>query len=107
MYDAAGGSRSAPGATTRIAVRRRVPFGCDTVALPRLACDEMERATAFGISLGVSISMNVPFSIQSAEIFQVENGNASGVAAVRSKTMPIGEYPLVRHSDFKRNFSAP
>jgi hypothetical protein len=43
------------------------------------------------ISLGVIISMKVPFSIQSAEIYQVGKGNFSGVAGERSKTTPIGE----------------
>jgi len=69
--------------------------------------DEIESLTALGISLGVIISMNVPFSIQSAEIFQVAKGSLSGVDGVRSKTMPIGQYPVSRHADIKRNFSAP
>jgi hypothetical protein len=44
-----------------------------------------------GISFGVIISMNVPFSIQSADTLQVAKGNFSGVAGERSKTMPIGQ----------------
>ena len=53
--------------------------------------DEIESDTALGISLGVIISMNVPFSIQSAKIFHVAKGSGSGVDVVRSKTIPIGE----------------
>src|SRR5712692_3471264 len=104
MYDAAGGKLSAPGATTRSPVTRRAPLGWRNIApltgsrasisfsLSRAAeCDEMESETAFGISFGVIISIEVPLSIQSAETFQVAKGNFSGVEGERSKTIPIGE----------------
>src|SRR5712692_3350191 len=99
MYDAAGGKLSAPGATTRTPVRRRAPLGWRNIApltgsrasisfsLSRVLVgwDEMESETALGISFGVIISIKVPFSIQSAETFQVAKGSFPGVAGVRSK----------------------
>ena len=44
-----------------------------------------------GVSFGVSISINLLDPIQSEEIFHVAKGNVTGVAGVRSNTMPIGE----------------
>src|SRR6188508_212605 len=102
---------------TRIPVSRRAPLGWRNIApftesraatsfsRSRVlsAWEEMDSEVALGVSLGVIISMKVPGSIQSAVILQVGKGSFSGVAGVRSKTMPSGEYPVSRHADFRRN----